>query len=152
VIGTDSNSTLGIYQVVVYSKQVSTCDFTRVYISAFTSRVVTWMKPCAFKAMKRKKKISDHISLVVWFVSCGLSAVNKRVLHAVCCVLWSDLLQHVSDVIRRGRAQSTHSQCTSVRLCAFPAFRFSSFITLFYVTKLCVFLRFSLYYYVSVLV
>jgi len=36
LIGTYSNSTLGIYQVVIYSKQAYTCDFTRLSTSGFT--------------------------------------------------------------------------------------------------------------------
>jgi len=56
VIGKYSNSILGIYQVVIYSKQVYTCDFTRVSTNGFTSWVATWMRPCALEAVKKKKK------------------------------------------------------------------------------------------------
>jgi len=43
VIGTYSNSILGICQVITDFKQVYTCDFARVSTSGFTSRVVTWI-------------------------------------------------------------------------------------------------------------
>ena len=42
--------------IVIYSKQVSTCDFTGVSMSGFTSWVVTWMQPCALEAVNGKKK------------------------------------------------------------------------------------------------
>jgi len=74
VIGTYSNSILGICQVITDFKQVYTCDFARVSTSGFTSRVVTWMQPCTLVAVKRKnwrlvtgdhkKKFMDKLSLI----------------------------------------------------------------------------------------
>ena len=43
-------------QAVIRSKQVYTSDFTRATTSGFSSRVVTWMQPCALEAVKRKNK------------------------------------------------------------------------------------------------
>ena len=49
-------------QVVIRSKQVYTSDFTRATTSGFSSRVVTWMQPCALEAVKRKNKKIQSLS------------------------------------------------------------------------------------------
>ena len=94
----------GIYQVVIYSKQVYTCDFTSVSTSRFTLQVVTWMQPCVLQAVEREEKEVHSNSnaantntntlcykqLKYWFgqasrVICGLLDLDQQLL----AVVWS---------------------------------------------------------------
>jgi len=104
------NSILGIYQVAIYSKQVYTCDFTRVSTSGFTSRVVTWMQTCALEAVKREKKTETYIrTLGVGHVVEAESRENGTRVERV-DVVGTVLERHVTAGARRHHQGVTEQQ------------------------------------------